>query len=59
MIFPHRLSQLYITEHCNDKIPTPCFDTVIDVDPITHQTFNYANQIPCEGMLLHPQNVIA
>ena len=45
---PHHLSPLYIAEQCYDKIPVNYLDTVMNVDPITRQTFEYANQIPCE-----------
>ena len=51
---PHHLSPLYIAEQCYDKIPGNYLDTVMYVDPITHQTFEYANQISCEN---NPQNV--
>ena len=53
---PHHLSLLYIADQCNDKIPANYLDTDMYVDPITHQTFEYANQIQCEN---NPQNVIA
>ena len=53
---PHHLSPLYIAEQCYDKVPVNYLDTVMYVDPITHQTFEYANQIPCEN---NPQNVIS
>ena len=38
------------------KKPVKYFDTVMYVDPMTSQTFEYANQIPCEN---NPQNVSA
>ena len=53
---PHHLSALYIAEQCYDKIPVNYLDTVMYVDPITRQTFEYANQIPCGN---NPQNVIS
>ena len=53
---PHHLSPLYIAEQCYDKFPVNYLDTVMYVDPITRQTFEYANQIPCENI---PQNVIS
>ena len=53
---PHHLSPLYIADQCYDKIPVNYLDTVMYVDPITRQTFEYANQIPCEN---NPQNVIS
>ena len=46
---PNHLSPLYIAEQCYDKIPVNYFDTELYVDPITLQTFEYANQIPCEN----------
>ena len=42
---PHHLSPLYIAEQCYDKIPVNYFDTVLYVDPITRQTFEYANPL--------------
>ena len=39
---------LYIAEQCYDKIQVNYLDTVLYVDPITRQTFEDANQIPCE-----------
>ena len=53
---PYHLSPLYIAEQCYDKIPVNYLDTVMYVDPITRQSFEYANQIPCEN---NPQNVIS
>ena len=53
---PHHLSPLYIADQCYDKIPVNYLDTVMYVDPSTRQTFEYANQIPCEN---NPQNVIS
>ena len=53
---PHHLSPLYNADQCYDKIPVNYLDTVMYVDPITRQTFEYANQIPCEN---NPQNVIS
>ena len=53
---PHHLSPLYIADQCYDKIPVKYLDTVMYVDPITRQTFEYANQIPCENKA---QNVIS
>ena len=53
---PHRLSPLYIVEQCYHKIPVFYLGTVMYVDPITGQTFEYANQVSCKNK---PQNVIA
>ena len=47
--YPHHLSPFYIAEQCYDKIPVNYLDPVMYVDPITRQTFEYANQIPCEN----------
>ena len=41
---PHHLSPLCIAEQCYGKIPVNSLDTVMYVDPITRQTFEYANQ---------------
>ena len=43
----HHLSPLYFAEQCYDKIPVNYLDTVMYVDPITRQTFECANHIPC------------
>ena len=51
-----RTNALYIAEQCYDKLPVNYLDTVMYVDPITRQTFEYANQIPWES---NPQNVFA
>ena len=53
---PHHLSPLYIADQWYDKLSVKYLDTVMYVDPITRQTFEYANQIPCEN---NPQNVIS
>ena len=53
---PRHLSPLYIADQCYDKNPVNYLETVMYVDPITRQTFEYANQIPCEN---NPQNVIS
>ena len=53
---PHHFSPLYIAEHCYDKIPVNYLDTVMYGNPITRQTFEYANRIPCGN---NPQNVIS
>ena len=38
------------------KVPVNYLDTVMYVDPFTRQTFEIANQIPCEK---NPQNVLS
>ena len=45
-----------MAEQCYGQIPVSYIDTVMYVDPITCQTFNYANRFPCKHS---PQNVIA
>ena len=52
---PHHLSPLYIAEQCYDKLTVTYLYSVMYVDPITLQTFEYAYQIPCEN----PQNFIS
>ena len=49
-------SLIYIAEQCYDKVPVYYRDTVMYVDPISRQTFEYGNQIPYES---NPQNVIS
>ena len=51
---PHHLSSLYTAEQCYDKIPVSYLDTVMYVDPITRQTFNFANQTPKKVITLDP-----
>ena len=53
---PHFLSPLYEGDKCFDRIPIYYRDTVMFIDPITRQTFNYATPISCDN---NPQNVIA
>ena len=53
---PLHLSPLYIAEQCYDKIPGNYLDTVMYVDPITRQIFEYANKNPCEN---NPQIVFS
>ena len=52
---PHHRSPLYIAEQCYDKMAVIFIDIFMYVDPITRQTFEYANQKPCK---IKPQNVI-
>ena len=52
---PHFLSPLYITDRCFDRDPTHFKDTLMYVDPITRQTFDYATPITCEN---NPKNII-
>ena len=53
---PRHLSPLYIAAQCYDKILVYYLDTVMYVDLITRQTFEYNSEIPCEN---NPQNIIA
>ena len=40
---PHHLHLLYTAQQSFDKIPVNYLDTVMYVDNITHQTFEFAN----------------
>ena len=53
--FPHLLSPLYKADRCFDRIPIHFKDTLMYVDPITRQTYEYANPITCDN---NPRNVI-
>ena len=52
---PHFLSPLYKADRCFDRIPIQIKDTLMNVDPITRQTFDYATPITCDNK---PRNVI-
>ena len=52
---PHLLSPLNFTDRCFDRIPIHLKDTLMCVDPITRQTFDYATPITCEN---NPRNII-
>ena len=39
---PHFKPPLYKADKCFDRIPIHCRETIMFVDPITRQTFNYA-----------------
>ena len=52
---PHFLSPLYKADKCFDRIPIHNRETIMYVDPITIQTFNYATPIECRN---NPQNTI-
>ena len=52
---PHFISPLYKADKCFDRIPIHYRETIIYVDPITRQTFNYATPIECGN---NPQNKI-
>ena len=51
----HFLSPLYIADRCFDRIPTHFKDTLMYVDPITRQTYDYATPITCDN---NPNNII-
>ena len=51
---PHHISPLYIAERRYDKVLVNYLNTVMYVDTITRQTFEYVNQKPCKN---NPQNV--
>ena len=52
---PHFKSPLYKADKCFDRIPIHYRETIMYVDPITRQTFNYATPIECG---INPQNII-
>ena len=54
-VCPHHLSPSYIAGQSYDKIHVTYLDTVMYVDPITSQTFEYANRTSRGNK---PQNVI-
>ena len=46
---PHFLSPLYKADRCFDRIPIHFKDTLIYVDPITTQNYDYATPIACDN----------
>ena len=52
---PHLLSPLYKADRCFDRIPIHFKDTLMYVDPIKRQTFDYATPITCDN---NPRNII-
>ena len=52
---PHFLSPLYKADKCFNRIPIHYRETIMYVDPITRQIFNYATPIECRN---NPQNTI-
>ena len=52
---PHFISPLYKADKCFDRIPIHYRETIMYVDPITRQTFNYATPIECGN---NPQKII-
>ena len=52
---PHFLSALYKADRCFDRIPIHFKDTLMYVDPITRQTYDYATPITCDS---NPRNII-
>ena len=51
---PHFISPLYKADKCFDRIPIHYRETIIYVDPITRQSFNYATLIEWGN---NPQNI--
>ena len=45
----HFLSPLYKTDRCFDRIPIHFKDTLMYIDPITRQTYDYATPITCDN----------
>ena len=43
------ISPLYVAEQGNENIPGNYFHTVMHIDPITRQSFEFADQKPCES----------
>ena len=53
---PHvLLSPLYKADRCFDRIPIHFKDTLMYVNPITRQTYDYATPITCDN---YPRNII-
>ena len=52
---PHFISPLYKADQSFNTIPIHSRETIMYVDPITRQTFNYAPPINCGN---NPQNII-
>ena len=52
---PHFLSPLYKADRCFDRIPIHIKDTLMYVDPITRQTYDYATPITCDN---NPRKII-
>ena len=46
---PHFLSLLYKADCCFDRIPIHYKDTLMYVDPIKRQAYDYATPIPCDN----------
>ena len=54
-VCPHFLSALYKADQCFDRIPIHFKDTLMYVEPITRQTYDYATPITCDN---NPRNII-
>ena len=52
---PHFLFPLYKADRCFDRIPIHFKDTLMYVDPVTRQTYDYATPITCDNI---PRNII-
>ena len=53
LTFYHLYTKLIVG--CFDRIPIHYKDTLMYVDPITRQTYDYASPIPCDK---NPRNII-
>ena len=53
---PQFLSPLFEADKCFDRVPIRYQNSVVNNDPITRQTLNYATPLSCDS---NPQNVIA
>ena len=51
---PHFLPPKYKADRCFDRIPIHFKDTLMYVDPITRQTYDYATPIACDN---NPRNI--
>ena len=51
---PHSPSLLYEADRCFDRIPIHFKDTLMYVDTITRQTYDYATPISCDN---YPRNI--
>ena len=48
---PHFLSPLYKADRCFNRFVIHYKDTLMYVDPITRQTYDYATPMPCDNNL--------
>ena len=52
---PRFLSPLYKADRCFDSIPKHFRDNLMQIDPITRQTYDYATPLACDN---NPRNII-